>query len=339
MTADPAADRRFMAAAVALSERGRGLSTPNPNVGCLIVRNGRIVGRGWTQKGGRPHAEAQALEQALDRAAGATAYVTLEPCFHLSARGPRCADLMARAGVARVVIALRDPDPRTDGQGAAHLRGRGIQVEMGLMAREAAEAMRGFVLRQTLGRPAVTLKLGLSLDGRIALADGSSRWITGDAARAHAHLERARHDAILVGGGTLRADAPRLDVRLPGLEDRSPRRLLLGRSAPPQGWERIAAPADIAALAGVDHLLVEGGARAAAAFLKADLVDRLLLYRAPILIGSGLAGITDIGLAGLADAHGRWRLTDERRLDEDRWRLTSGSGTPKSRPNSQPRSG
>ncbi len=318
MTADPAADRRFMAAAVALSERGRGLSTPNPNVGCLIVRNGRIVGRGWTQKGGRPHAEAQALEQALDRAAGATAYVTLEPCFHLSARGPRCADLMARAGVARVVIALRDPDPRTDGQGAAHLRGRGIQVEMGLMAREAAEAMRGFVLRQTLGRPAVTLKLGLSLDGRIALADGSSRWITGDAARAHAHLERARHDAILVGGGTLRADAPRLDVRLPGLEDRSPRRLLLGRSAPPQGWERIAAPADIAALAGVDHLLVEGGARAAAAFLKADLVDRLLLYRAPILIGSGLAGITDIGLAGLADAHGRWRLTDERRLDEDR---------------------
>lgn len=318
MTADPAADRRFMAAAIALSERGRGLSTPNPNVGCLVVRDGVIVGRGWTQKGGRPHAEAQALDEALDRARGATAYVTLEPCFHLSARGPRCADLMARAGVARVVIALRDPDPRTDGQGAAHLRAHGIAVDMGLMAQEAAAAMRGFVLRQTLGRPAVTLKLGLSLDGRIALADGSSRWITGDAARAHAHVERARHDAILVGGGTLRADAPRLDVRLAGLESRSPRRLLLTRSAPPRGWERIAAPEDIASLDRVDHLLVEGGAQTAAAFLRADLVDRLLLYRAPILVGAGLAGVGDIGLGDLAQAHGRWRLSDDRRLGVDR---------------------
>ncbi|KKW93776.1 bifunctional diaminohydroxyphosphoribosylaminopyrimidine deaminase/5-amino-6-(5-phosphoribosylamino)uracil reductase [Sphingobium sp. LB126] len=307
-----------MAVAIALSERGRGLSTPNPNVGCLIVKDGRVVGRGWTQKGGRPHAEAQALDEAMDRARGATAYVTLEPCFHLSPRGPRCADLMVRAGVRRVVIALRDPDPRTDGQGAAWLRKRGIAVEMGLMAEEAAAAMCGFVLRQTLGRPAVTLKLGLSLDGRIALSDGSSRWITGPDARAHAHLERARHDAILVGGGTLRADAPRLDVRLAGLEDRSPRRLLLSHGDAPEGWERIATPEDIAALAHVDHLLVEGGARTAAAFLRADLVDRLLLYRAPIVIGKGLAGIGDIGLTDLAEAHGRWRLSDERRLGHDR---------------------
>lgn len=307
-----------MAAAIALSERGRGLSTPNPNVGCLIVRDGHVVGRGWTQKGGRPHAEAQALDQAMEQARGATAYVTLEPCFHLSPRGPRCAGLMARAGISRAVIALRDPDPRTDGQGAAWLRKHGIAVEMGLMAQEAAAAMRGFVLRQTLGRPAVTLKLGLSLDGRIALPDGSSRWITGQAARAHAHVERARHDAILVGGGTLRADAPRLDVRLPGLEDRSPRRILLSRGAAPDGWERIAAPEDIATLASVDHLLVEGGAETAAAFLRADLVDRLLLYRAPVVIGNGLAGIGDIGLADLASAHGRWRLDDERRLGVDR---------------------
>lgn len=316
--ADPADDRRFMAAAIALSERGRGLSTPNPNVGCLIVRDEAVVGRGWTQKGGRPHAEAQALDQALDQARGATAYVTLEPCFHLSPRGPRCADLMARAGVKRAVIALRDPDPRTDGQGAAYLRARDIDVEMGLMAREAAAAMSGFVLRQTLGRPAVTLKLGLSLDGCIALKDGTSRWITGEAARAHAHLERARHDAILVGGGTLRADAPRLDVRLKGLEDRSPRRLLLGRGPAPTGWETISQPNDIAALAQVDHLLIEGGSATAAAFLRADLVDRLLLYRAPILIGSGLPGIGDIGLSDLTQAHGRWRLMDERRLGEDR---------------------
>ncbi|MBV2149598.1 bifunctional diaminohydroxyphosphoribosylaminopyrimidine deaminase/5-amino-6-(5-phosphoribosylamino)uracil reductase RibD [Sphingobium sp. AS12] len=307
-----------MAAAIALSGRGRGLSTPNPNVGCLIVKDGHVVGRGWTQKGGRPHAEAQALGQAMEQAHGATAYVTLEPCFHLSPRGPRCADLMARAGVARVVIALRDPDPRTDGQGAAWLRERGITVEMGLLAEEAARAMAGFVLRQTRGRPHVTLKLGLSLDGRIALADGSSRWITGPDARAHAHLERARHDAILVGGGTLRADAPGLDVRLAGLEDRSPRRILLSRGEALAGWERIGAPDEIAALDRVDHLLVEGGAETAAAFLRAGLVDRLLLYRAPIIIGAGLAGIGDIGLMNLGDAHGRWRLTDERRLGVDR---------------------
>lgn len=258
-----------MAAAIALSRRGRGLSTPNPNVGCIIVRDGQVVGRGWTQKGGRPHAEAQALEQALDRAHGACCYVTLEPCFHLSPRGPRCADLLARAGVARVVIALRDPDPRTDGQGAAWLRERGIAVEMGLMAEEAARAMAGFVLGQTLGRPHVTLKLGLSLDGQIALADGSSRWITGPQARAHAHMERARHDAILVGGGTLRADAPKLDVRMAGLADRSPRRVLLSRGEAPEGWERVGAPEEIAALDRVDHLLVEGGAGTAAAFLRA----------------------------------------------------------------------
>ncbi|WP_066520405.1 bifunctional diaminohydroxyphosphoribosylaminopyrimidine deaminase/5-amino-6-(5-phosphoribosylamino)uracil reductase RibD [Sphingobium cloacae] len=307
-----------MAAAIALSERGRGLSTPNPNVGCLIVRDGRVAGRGWTQKGGRPHAEAQALEQAMEQARGATAYVTLEPCFHLSPRGPRCADLIARSGIARVVIALRDPDPRTDGQGAAWLREHGIAVEMGVMEAQARAAMAGFLRRQTLGRPAVTLKLGLSLDGRIALADGSSRWITGPDARAHAHLERARHDAILVGGGTLRADAPRLDVRLAGLEDRSPRRILLSRGDAPEGWERIGRPEDIAALERVDHLLVEGGAGAAAAFLRAGLVDRLLLYRAPILIGEGMAALGEIGLADLADAHGRWVLTDERRLGVDR---------------------
>ncbi|MEJ7934241.1 bifunctional diaminohydroxyphosphoribosylaminopyrimidine deaminase/5-amino-6-(5-phosphoribosylamino)uracil reductase RibD [Sphingobium sp. AN558] len=307
-----------MAAAIALSLRGRGLSTPNPNVGCLIVRNSQIVGRGWTQAGGRPHAEARALDQALDRAHGATCYVTLEPCFHLSPRGPRCADLLVRAGISRVVIALRDPDPRTDGQGADYLRARGLAVEMGLLADDAGAAMAGFVLRQTLGRPHVTLKLGMSLDGRIALPDRSSRWITGPAARAHAHMERARHDAILVGGGTLRADAPRLDVRLGGLEARSPRRILLSRGEAPQGWERIGAPEEIATLDRVDHLLVEGGADTAAAFLRADLVDRLLLYRAPIVIGAGLAGIGDIGLTDLSQTHGRWRRIDSRTFGEDR---------------------
>lgn len=307
-----------MAAAIALSGRGRGLSSPNPNVGCVIVRDGHVVGAGWTQAGGRPHAEAQALAQAMDRADGATAYVTLEPCFHLSPRGPRCVDLLARARLTRVVIAAQDPDPRTDGQSIAFLRTQGVAVEAGLLAEEARDAMAGFFLRQTTGRPHVTLKIAMSLDGRIAMADGRSRWITGAAARAHTHMERARHDAILVGSGTVRADAPRLDVRLPGLETRAPQRVMLGSGDPPEGWQKIAHPEAIADLAHVDHLMVEGGAQTAAAFLRADLVDRLLLYRAPILVGSGLAAIGDIGLESLNAAHGRWRAIDSRMLGPDR---------------------
>jgi diaminohydroxyphosphoribosylaminopyrimidine deaminase/5-amino-6-(5-phosphoribosylamino)uracil reductase len=315
---DPSADRRYMAAAIALSLRGRGVSTPNPSVGCLIVRDGRVVGRGWTQAGGRPHAEARAVEQAMDLARGATAYVTLEPCFHLSPRGPRCTDMLARAGVSRVVIAARDPDPRTDGQGAAFLAGQDIIVETGLMEAEARAAMAGFFLRQTLGRPHVTLKLGLSLDGKIAMADGSGRWITGPAARAHAHMERARHDAILVGRGTVEADTPRLDARLPGLETRSPKPVMFGSGEPPAGWIAIRTPDEIASLAGVDHLMVEGGAGAASSFLRADLVDRLLLYRAPILLGDGRAALNGIGLPSLDAAHGRWRPIDDRMLGPDR---------------------
>lgn len=305
-----------MGAALTLAERGRGRTAPNPNVGCVIVRDGRVVGRGWTQPGGRPHAEAMALAQAGDAARGGTAYVTLEPCAHQSARGPACADLLIAAGVARVAIALRDPDPRTDGRGVARLEAAGIVVATGLSGAEAARSMAGFLTRRAMGRPQVTLKLATSLDGCIALANGASRWITGERARAHGHLERARHEAILVGRGTLEADSPRLDVRIAGLEDRAPRRILLSaRDAP--GWERIAAPADIATLDGVDHLLVEGGAQTAAAFLRADLVDRLLLYRAPILLG-GKPGLADLGLATLDPAHGRWRLQDARMLGSDR---------------------
>lgn len=310
-------DARFMRAAIALSLRGLGQTTPNPNVGCLIVRDGIVAGRGWTQPGGRPHAEARALAQAEGLTAGATAYVTLEPCFHLSPRGPRCVELVQRAEVSRVVIATPDPDPRTNGLSIAWLRDHGIRVETGVMEAEARAAMAPFFARQTLGRPSVTLKLGLSLDGCIAMADGTSRWITGPAARAHAHVERTRHDAILVGRGTWWADAPRLDVRLPGLEERSPRRVLLGHGDAPEGWRIIDDPARIADLDGVAGLLVEGGAQTAAAFLAADLVDRLLLYRAPIVIGGGRQAVGDIGLPSLDAAHGRWRLADRRQLGED----------------------
>lgn len=307
-----------MGAALALAARGRGRSAPNPSVGCVIVRHGRVVGRGWTQPGGRPHAEAMALAQAGDAARGATAFVTLEPCAHVSPRGPACSDLLVAAGVAEVVIATGDPDPRTDGAGVARLRAAGIDASLGLFEAAAQRSLAGFLTRQARGRPHVTLKLATSLDGAIARADGESKWITGAPARAHAHLERSRHEAILVGRGTYEADSPTLDVRLPGLEDRSPRRILLSGGADVAGWERIASPAAVASLDGVDHLFVEGGAQTASAFLAADLVDRLLLYRAPVLIGGGKPALGDIGLRQLADAHGRWRLHDARMLGIDR---------------------
>ena len=306
-----------MAAALALGERGRGRTAPNPYVGCVIIQNGRVVGRGWTQPGGRPHAEAMALTQAGEAARGATAYVTLEPCA-VPGRGPACADLLIAARIGRAVVAFQDPHHRVDGSGFDRLRAAGIAVTVGPGAAAAEASMLGFLTRQRLGRPAVTLKLATSLDGQIARADGESKWITGAEARAHAHLERARHDAILVGRGTYDADAPRLDVRLSGLEARSPRRVLLTSGPAPDGWQAIARPADIAALEGVNDLLVEGGAATAAAFLAADLVDRLLLYRAPILIGAGKAALGDIGLTALAEAHGRWRLADSRMLGSDR---------------------
>ena len=306
-----------MTAAIALAERGVGRTGQNPSVGCIIVKDGLVLGRGWTQPGGRPHAEAVALEQAGSKAPGATVYVTLEPCAHQSERGRSCASLLVEAAVEKVIVALEDPDPRTAGQGIARLRAAGIECEVGLCAREARKALAGFFSRIRQERPFVTLKLATSLDGMIAMADGSSRWITGEAARAHSHLERARADAILVGAGTYRADNPRLDVRLPGLQDRTPRRIILGGGEAPEGWEIIHSLADISSL-GCNNLLVEGGAMTASAFLKADLVDRLLLYRAPILMGAGTSCLGDIGLGALDDAHGRWRLADSRMLGKDR---------------------
>jgi diaminohydroxyphosphoribosylaminopyrimidine deaminase/5-amino-6-(5-phosphoribosylamino)uracil reductase len=307
-----------MAAAIALSERGRGRTTPNPNVGCIIVKQDRVVGRGWTQPGGRPHAEAMALEQAGAAAEASTVYVSLEPCTHDSSRGPACTDLLIAARPARIVAALTDPDPRASGAGFARLRAAGIGVIEGIGAEEGRRAMAGFLIRLALGRPHVTLKLATSLDGKLALPSGESRWITGPEARAHAHLERARTNAILIGRRTFEVDSPRLDVRLPGLENRSPRRLILSHHfCENAAWNRVVDPADISSLL-IDHLLVEGGAGAASTFLAADLVDRLLLYRAPILIGEGRASIGDIGLTNLADAHDRWLLADARKLGTDR---------------------
>lgn len=309
-------DARWMGAALALASRGLGTTAPAPAVGCVIVKDGRVVARGWTQPGGRPHAEEMALAAADAR--GATAYVTLEPCAH-PGRGPKpCSDLLIDAGVARVVAGCTDPDPRTAGKGFERLRAAGIEVITGVREAEAKAAIAGFWMRQTKGRPRVTLKLALSIDGRIALPSGESKWITGPEARAHAHLERARADLIVVGRGTLDADKPGLDVRLPGLEGRSPHRAVLSRGAHQTGGLRVTSPEAIDVVEGVNDVLVEGGAGAAAAFLAADRIDRLLVYRAPIIVGDGLAGIADIGLTDLTSAHGRWRQVDSRTLGADR---------------------
>lgn len=307
-----------MAEAIALGERGRGRSAPNPNVGCLVVKGGRVLGRGWTQPGGRPHAEAMALDEAKEESRAATLYVTLEPCAHQSMRGPNCTNLLIEAGVGHVVIALIDPDPRTNGEGIRRLRAAGITVKVGTGARAAERSLAGFLIRQKLGRPRITLKLAMSLDGKIALPSGESRWITGEDARAHVHLERSHADMILVGRGTYNADRPRLDVRLPGLEGHSPRRAILTRGDPVEGWTRLGRPEDVYELSDVNELLVEGGSGAASSFLSADLVDRMLIYRAPIIIGEGKSSVGYIGLTALADAHGRWDFRETRMLGMDR---------------------
>lgn len=308
-------DARWLATAAALAARARPLSRPNPGVGAILVKQGKVVARGWTQPGGRPHAEAVALALAGEAARGATLYVTLEPCAHRSERGPACADLVSASGVARVVIGCMDPDPRTSGAGLGRIREAGIVAEY-LPSAACERSLSGYLISRRLGRPEVTLKLALSLDGCMAMANGESQWITGAEARAHTHAMRAKADAILVGGGTLRADDPRLDVRLPGLAERSPERWVLTRGETPEGWRALPSPEAISTMAGVQYLFVEGGAATATAFIAAGLADRLLLYRAPILVG-GRPALGDYGLARLADAHGRWNLTERRRLGSD----------------------
>lgn len=308
-------DAEWLDVAARLAMRARPLSRPNPPVGAILVKDGIVVGRGWTQPGGRPHAEAAALDQAGERASGATAYVTLEPCAHESTRGPACADRLVAARVSRVMVGAVDPDERTSGVGLERLRSAGLAAEFADHT-ASRRSLAGYLTRAALGRPHVTLKLALSLDGCIALADGGSRWITGEAARAHVHSRRALADAILVGGGTWRSDTPGLDVRLAGLEYRSPARWVL-TSRPVEGAQAIASPGAITDMSGVQYLYVEGGARTAAAFLAADLVDRLELYRAPIVLGGGKPAIGELGLSDIEAAHGRWRFAERRQLGSD----------------------
>jgi diaminohydroxyphosphoribosylaminopyrimidine deaminase/5-amino-6-(5-phosphoribosylamino)uracil reductase len=234
-----------MAAALGLARRGLGSVWPNPSVGCVLVRDGRVVGRGRTGTGGRPHAETEALAQAGDLARGADAYVTLEPCSH-HGRTPPCAEALIKAGVARVIVGAEDPDPRVSGRGIARLREAGIEVVTGVRKEEAREMIAGFRYRIEKGRPLVTMKIAASLDGRTATHSGQSQWITGETARARGHLLRAQSDAIMIGSGTALIDDPLLSCRLPGLEDRSPVRVVVdGRLSLPLTSKLVAGARDI----------------------------------------------------------------------------------------------
>ncbi len=301
---------------------------PNPAVGCVLVRDGRVVGRGWTRPGGRPHAERVALDQAGEQARGAIAYVTLEPCAH-HGRTPPCAEALVAAGVARVVSALTDPDPRVAGRGHAILRAAGIEVTEGVAEVEARDVQAGFLSRITRNRPVVTLKLATSFDGRIATASGESRWITGPAARQHVHALRMAHDAIMVGGGTARADRPALNVRGFG-PLRQPARVIVSArplpDLPPEGpdfgplWQVSGAPgailSDLAAR-GITRLFCEGGGILAASLLRADLVDQVIGYTAGLILGAeGRPAIAALPVPALATAP-RFTLVESRRLGPD----------------------
>jgi diaminohydroxyphosphoribosylaminopyrimidine deaminase/5-amino-6-(5-phosphoribosylamino)uracil reductase len=319
-------DTRWMALALSLGRRGHGSVWPNPAVGCVLVTDGRVVGRGFTGPGGRPHAEVVALERAGASARGSTAYVSLEPCAH-HGKTPPCAEALVTAGVRRVVTALEDPDPRVSSRGHAILRRAGIEVTTGVLADRARREHLGFLHRVVHGRPMVTLKLATSFDGRIATASGESKWITGEAARRWVHGERCRHDAILVGGGTARADDPALTVRglgivrqpvrivasrelqlpemgrLAGGEGAGPLWLLHGRVDPERKarWQSRARLIEvreregqldtvemIEALgrAGLTRVFCEGGGILAASLLAANMVDRLVGVTAGIALGA-----------------------------------------------------
>jgi diaminohydroxyphosphoribosylaminopyrimidine deaminase/5-amino-6-(5-phosphoribosylamino)uracil reductase len=308
------ADRRWLAATARLAARGVPLARPNPAVGAILVRDGIVIARGWTQPGGRPHAEAVALAAAGESAREATLYVSLEPCAHQSGRGPSCADLIAASGLARVVVGCSDPDPRTAGQGVARIRAAGIAVSE-IDCGECAASLAGHLMLRRQRRPHVTLKLALSIDGRLAPPQG--QWLTGEIARAHVHAWRARMDAILIGRGTLLADSPRLDVRLPGIADRSPERWLLTRGDAPLGWQAMSSPKAVSDMEGVQTLMVEGGAETARSFLGAGLVDRMMLYRAPLTVGGQGPSLSELTADALAGSP-HWRLADRRALGNDR---------------------
>lgn len=327
-------DIAHMRTAIALARRGLGDVWPNPAVGCVIVRDGRVVGRGWTQPGGRPHGETEALARAGAAARGATAYVSLEPCCHWG-KTPPCTNALIAAGLARVVIPIEDPDPRVSGQGIAKLREAGIVVETGLCADEAAELNAGFLLRIREGRPLVTLKLATTLDGRIATHSGESQWITAGLARDRAHALRASHDAIMVGSSTVIADDPLLTCRLPGLAHRSPVRVVVDSRLRVPLTARIVAdarraPSWFLTLRGGDTLR-----QAAFRECGVELVEVAPDGRAGVDMAAGLRALGERGVTRVlveGGAHVAASLLRDRLVDRIAWfrapRLIGGDGIP-----------
>jgi diaminohydroxyphosphoribosylaminopyrimidine deaminase/5-amino-6-(5-phosphoribosylamino)uracil reductase len=347
-------DRLAMARALELAERGLATTHPNPRVGCVIARDGRIVAEGWHERAGEVHAEVMALGAAGAAAEGASAYVTLEPCSHFG-RTPPCADALIKARVARVVFAIEDPHPQVGGAGALRLRQAGIEVASGLLAREAEELNVGFLSRMRRLRPWVQIKLAMSLDGRTALANGRSRWITGEAARADVQQWRARSSAVLTGVGTVLADDPRLDVRA-GTVQRQPLRVVLdSRLRTPPGARILAGPGEVLLFTASDEpvrrsalelqgakierlthmredlgqvlarlaeleineVMVEAGPTLAGAFVQAGLADELLLYIAPLLLGPQARALLQLPeLTDLAQGR-RFTLTDSCAVGSD----------------------
>ena len=306
----------YMARALALARQAEGRTWPNPMVGCVIVKDGRVIAEGLHQKPGQAHAELDAILNANESVRGATLYVNLEPCCHLDKRTPPCAQRLIAEGVQRVVIANQDPNPRVSGRGIEMLRAAGIEVITGVMADDGEQLNEVFFHNQRSSLPFVHLKLASSLDGQIAMPDGQSRWITGPEARAHAHHLRATHMAIAVGAGTVRADNPQLTVRLPDYEGPQPVRVVFSRSGAIPPDCRLLSDADAARTrvivgetldealtalyaAGICNLLIEGGARLATAFLQAERVQRVSHYLNPSYLGTGLPAIGDYGLNDL----------------------------------------
>jgi len=354
-----AADHAHMARALRLAELGLYTTQPNPRVGCVIARGEEVVGDGWHQRAGEPHAEVFALRAAGERARGATAYVTLEQCAHFG-KTPPCADALIAAGVARVVVASEDPFHKVDGRGVHKLRADGIAVEIGLMRDAARDLNRGFFSRIERKRPWVRVKLAMSLDGRTALADGQSKWITSDAARADVQHWRARGSAILTGSGTVLADDPRLTVRLghdilftpplrvvldralrtsagahvldgsaPTLifhgEDASPpddrfAHAKLAAASPSDGRLDLRAVLSVLAERGINELQVEAGATLCGALFAAGYVDELLLYVAPVMLGDQARGLFELPTLTSIDGARRLRVVDQRQIGAD-WRL------------------
>ncbi|MDO8789380.1 MAG: bifunctional diaminohydroxyphosphoribosylaminopyrimidine deaminase/5-amino-6-(5-phosphoribosylamino)uracil reductase RibD [Sulfuritalea sp.] len=353
-----AADHAFMARALQLAQRGLYSTTPNPRVGCVVVRDGWVIGEGWHEQAGLPHAEAGALEATVgagDTAKGATAYVTLEPCSHFG-RTPPCADALIEAGVIRVVVAMQDPNPLVAGQGLAKLSAAGIEVASGLLADEATELNIGFVSRMTRGRPWLRLKVAASLDGKTALNNGVSQWITGPDARRDAHAWRARSCAVLTGIGTVRDDNPRLTVRevetmrqplkvvIDSRLETSPDAAVLeggnvliaaaqndagrfgalrARGAEIVLLSNVQGKVDLAELLrelgrrGINEVLAEAGTRLNGSLLREACVDELLIYQAPILLGDAARGM--FGLAELTDLAGarHLRIIERRAVGAD----------------------